>query len=210
MWIEADLTQYAAHRSGALFWVCNPGTDDLFSAWTCVRPWTEWSTIFVQHDLAPIDRSEDVVLAKVRAAIGDANVDVRIKRIRPWKITDVVAEQYRRGRLFLAGDAAHRHPPANGLGMNTSIQDVYNLVWKLALVLNGHAGSGLLDTYHAERRPEGRKIVDRAIRSVGEMLPFIEALGFRGGQTYDEAMAILDHLHGPDGEQQRRALQAAL
>ena len=210
VWIEADLTQYAAHRSGALFWVCNPGSDDLFSAWTCVRPWTEWSTIFVQHDLAAIDRSEDVVVAKVRAAIGDASIDVRIKRIRPWKISDVVAEQYRQGRLLLAGDAAHRHPPANGLGMNTSIQDAYNLVWKLVFVLTGRAGSGLLDTYHTERRPEGRKIVDRAIRSVGEMLPFIEALGFRSGQSYEEAMAVLEHLHGPDGEEQRQALFAAM
>ncbi len=210
VWIEADLAKYAAHRSGALFWVCGPGSDDVFSAWTCVQPWTEWSTIFIQHQLTPIDCSEDVVLGKVRAAIGDPDVDIRIKKISPWQISNIVAERYRRGRLFLAGDAAHRHPPANGLGMNTSIQDAYNLAWKLALVLNGRAGSGLLDTYHAERRPEGRKIVDRAIRSVGEMLPFIEALGFRGGQTYDEAIAVLDHLHGPDGEERRQALLAAL
>ena len=210
VWIEADLSKYAAHRSGALFFVCGPGSDDVFSIWTCVEPWTEWSTIFIQHGLAPIDRSEAAVLAKVRAAIGDPDVDVRIKKISSWQINNVVAEQYRQGRLFLAGDAAHRHPPANGLGMNTSIQDAYNLVWKLALVLDGRAGDGLLDTYHAERRPEGRKIVDRAIRSVGEMLPFIEALGFRGGQTYDEAMAILDHLHGPDGEERRQALLAAM
>ena len=134
-------------------------------------------------------------MAKVRAAIGDPDVDVRIKKISSWQIHHVVAEQYRRGRLFLAGDAAHRHPPANGLGINTSIQDAYNLAWKLALVLDGQAGSGLLDSYHAERRPDGRKIVDRSIRSVGEMLPFIDALGFRGDQTHDEAMAVLDHLH---------------
>ena len=210
VWIEADLRKYAAHRSGALFWVCGPGSDDVFSAWTCVRPWTEWSTIFVQHGLAESDRSEPAVMAKVRAAIGDPDVEVQIKKISSWQIHDVVAEQYRRGRLFLAGDAAHRHPPANGLGMNTSIQDPYNLVWKLALVLDGRAGPGLLDTYHAERRPEGRRIVDRAIRSVGEMLPFIEALGFRGGQTAEEAMAVLDELHGPDGEARRHALLAAL
>ncbi len=210
VWIEADLTRYAAHRSGALFFVCGPGSADVFSIWTCVEPWTEWSTIFIQHDLAPIDRSEEAVLTKVRAAIGDPNVEVRIKKVSPWQIQNVVAEQYRRGRLFLAGDAAHRHPPANGLGMNTSIQDAYNLVWKLGLVLDGRAGAGLLDTYHAERRPEGRKIVDRSIRSVGEMLPYIQALGFHGGQSYDEATAVLDHLHGPDGEARRQQLLAAM
>jgi 2,4-dichlorophenol 6-monooxygenase len=210
VWIEADLTKYAKHRSGALFFVCRPGGDDLFSIWTCVEPWTEWSTIFVQHGLTPIDRSEEAVLAKVRAAIGDPEVEVEIKKISPWQINNVVAEQYRRGRLFLAGDAAHRHPPANGLGLNTSIQDAYNLVWKLALVLGGRAGPELLDSYHAERRPEGRKVVSRSIRSVEEMVPYIEALGFRPGQTEQEALAILDRLHGPGGGTQRQALFDAM
>ena len=210
VWIEADLTKYAKHRSGALFFVCRPGSDDLFSIWTCVEPWTEWSTIFVQHGLTPIDQSEEAILSKVRAAIGDPDVEVRIKKMSPWQINDVVAEQYRQGRLFLAGDAAHRHPPANGLGLNTSIQDAYNLVWKLALVLEGRAGPDLLDTYHDERRPEGRKVVSRSIRSVEEMVPFIEALGFRPGQSEAEAAAILDHLHGPDGGQRRTALLEAI
>ena len=210
VWIEADLTEYAKHRSGALFFVCRPGGDDLFSIWTCVEPWTEWSTIFVQHGLTPIERSEEAVLPKVRAAIGDPEVEVKIKKISPWQINNVVAERYRRGRLFLAGDAAHRHPPANGLGLNTSIQDAYNLVWKLEFVLSGRAGPELLDTYHAERRPEGRKVVSRSIRSVEEMVPYIEALGFRPGQAEQDALAILDQLHGPGGGTQRQALLDAM
>ena len=210
VWIEADLTKYARHRSGALFFVCEPGGDDMFSIWTCVKPWTEWSTIFVQHGLTPIDQSDEAVLPRVRAAIGDPDVEVRIKKISPWQINNVVAEQYRRGPLFLAGDAAHRHPPANGLGMNTSIQDPYNLVWKLDLVLRGVAGPGLLDSYHAERRPEGRKIVNRSIQSVGEIVPLLMAIGFAPGQTVDEATALLDHLHGPTGGAEREKLYAAL
>ena len=63
-----------------------------------------------------------------------------------------LAERYRVGRVFLAGDAAHVHPPSGGQGLNTSIQDAYNLGWKLALVLQGHSAK-LLDTYEAERRP---------------------------------------------------------
>ena len=176
VWIEADLTEYAQHRSGALFFVCHPGSDDLFSIWTCVEPWTEWSTIFVQHGLTPIELSEEAVLPQVRAAIGDPDVDVRIKKISPWQINNVVAEQYRRGRLFLAGDAAHRHPPANGLGLNTSIQDAYNLAWKLALVLRDGPAPNCSTpiTPNADRGPQGR---DRSIRSVEEMVPYIEALG---------------------------------
>jgi bifunctional hydroxylase/dehydrase len=67
--------------------------------------------------------------------------------------------QYRRGRVLLAGDAAHIHLPAGGQGMNTSIQDAYNLGWKLAAVLRGEAPPDLLDTYHSERHEVGRQML---------------------------------------------------
>ena len=63
----------------------------------------------------------------------------------------LIAKQYRVGRVFLAGDAAHRLPPTGGFGMNTGIQDVHNLAWKLAMVINGQAEESLLDTYFTER-----------------------------------------------------------
>jgi 2,4-dichlorophenol 6-monooxygenase len=210
VWIEADLTKYTKHRSGALFFVCHPGGEDLFSIWTCVEPWTEWSTIFTRHGLGPSELSEEAVLRRVRAAIGDPSVDVKIKKISEWQFNHVVASDYRRGRLFIAGDAAHRHPPANGLGSNTSIQDSYNLAWKLALVTSGRADERLLDTYSAERQPVGRRVIDRAIRSVSEMAPFIAAVGFRPDQSCEEADATLDRLLGPDGEARRADLLAAL
>ena len=82
-----------------------------------------------------------------------------------------MAERYRVGRVFLAGDAAHHMPPTGGFGMNTGVQDVHNLAWKLAAVLHGWAGPGLLDTYEAERLPYGRAITEQAwstpARSVG-------------------------------------------
>ncbi|WP_335937257.1 FAD-dependent monooxygenase [Streptomyces sp. PTD5-9] len=67
--------------------------------------------------------------------------------------------EYRRGRVLLAGDAAHIHLPAGGQGMNTSVQDSVNLGWKLAAVLNGTAGAALLDTYHGERHEVGRRLL---------------------------------------------------
>lgn len=210
VWIEADLTAYTRHRSGALFVVCRPGSDDVFSIWTCVEPWTEWSTIFVRHGGARNDLSEEHVLPRVRAAIGDPRVAVRIKKVSEWQFNHVVAAHYRQRRLFLAGDAAHRHPPANGLGSNTSVQDAYNLAWKLALVTGGRAGDRLLDSYGAERQPVGRQVVDRANQSVMEMSTWFGALGFRPGQTEAEALALVDHLFGPAGEAQRQALLDAL
>jgi 2-polyprenyl-6-methoxyphenol hydroxylase-like FAD-dependent oxidoreductase len=78
-----------------------------------------------------------------------------------FRISLRLAEHYQRGRVFIAGDAAHIHPPTGGQGMNTGIQDVYNLAWKLALVLQGHAPSALLESYEAERRPVGADVLAR-------------------------------------------------
>jgi 2-polyprenyl-6-methoxyphenol hydroxylase-like FAD-dependent oxidoreductase len=72
-----------------------------------------------------------------------------------------LADSYRVGNVFIAGDAAHIHPPTGGQGMNTGIQDAYNLAWKLALVVHGHADERLLGSYDAERRPMGAAVVER-------------------------------------------------
>ncbi|WP_246001775.1 FAD-dependent oxidoreductase [Allorhizocola rhizosphaerae] len=81
-----------------------------------------------------------------------------------FRIKHGIVDRYREGRVFLAGDAAHLHPPAGGQGMNTGIQDSWNLGWKLAYAVRGQASAGLLDSYEAERRPAGKSIVDRAVR----------------------------------------------
>ncbi len=90
------------------------------------------------------------------------------------------------------------------------MQDTYNLAWKLALVVRGLADDGLLDTYDAERQPVGRQVVDRANQSVDEMVGWFAALGLRPDMTPDEVDARLAELYGPDGEQQRAELLAAL
>jgi 2-polyprenyl-6-methoxyphenol hydroxylase-like FAD-dependent oxidoreductase len=78
-----------------------------------------------------------------------------------FRISMRLADEYRAGNAFIAGDAAHIHPPTGGQGMNTGIQDAYNLAWKMALVLRGAAGERLLDSYNAERRPVGAEVVAR-------------------------------------------------
>jgi 2-polyprenyl-6-methoxyphenol hydroxylase-like FAD-dependent oxidoreductase len=69
------------------------------------------------------------------------------------------AESYRVGRVLLAGDAAHIHPPTGGQGLNLGVQDAFNLGWKLAAEVNGWAPEGLLDSYHAERHPVGARVL---------------------------------------------------
>jgi 2-polyprenyl-6-methoxyphenol hydroxylase-like FAD-dependent oxidoreductase len=82
-----------------------------------------------------------------------------------FRISHRIVDAYGRGRVFVAGDAAHIHPPTGAQGMNTGIQDAHNLAWKLALAVAGHAAPGLLDSYDAERRPIGEEVVGRTVRS---------------------------------------------
>ena len=79
------------------------------------------------------------------------------------------AERYRTGRVLLAGDAAHVHPPVGGQGLNLGLQDAFNLGWKLAAEVHGWAPPGLLDTYHAERHPVGADVLDTS-RAQAELL----------------------------------------
>jgi 2-polyprenyl-6-methoxyphenol hydroxylase-like FAD-dependent oxidoreductase len=82
-----------------------------------------------------------------------------------FRISHRLVNRYQRGRVYLAGDTAHIHPPTGAQGMNTGIQDAYNLGWKLALAVKGVAAPGLLDSYHAERHPVGEEVVGRTVRA---------------------------------------------
>lgn len=109
-----------------------------------------------------IKASPDKIIDHVKDLIGDASVQVRLKRLSTWSINECYAEQYSRGNAFCLGDAVHRHPPFNGLGSNTSIQDAYNLAWKIGYVSRGLASPRLLESFGEERQPVGKTIVRRA------------------------------------------------
>jgi hypothetical protein len=98
----------------------------------------------------------------VRQGTGVGDLELEVLATVPWTMQADCAERMRVGNVFLAGDAAHRMTPAGGLGMNTGIQDVHNLCWKLAAVLQGSAGPALLDTYEVERIPIARYNVNRS------------------------------------------------
>jgi putative polyketide hydroxylase len=101
----------------------------------------------------PMDAEE--AAAHVRRAIG-VDVPIRVVGTMPWSPAARVADRYRQGRAFVAGDAAHEMTPSGAFGLNVGMQDAQNLAWKLAAVLAGWAGPDLLETYDAERRPAGR------------------------------------------------------
>lgn len=103
-----------------------------------------------------------------------------------FRISMRVANRYREGNIFIAGDAAHIHPPTGGQGMNTGIQDAYNLAWKMALVIKGIAHETLLDSYNAERREEGVKVVERTLRASIKQ----DSRGFASGRLDDTQVLV--------------------
>ena len=114
------------------------------------------------------DFTDERCVAHIRKAVGAPDIDVEITGKAPWHAAERVADRYARGRVFLAGDSAHEMSPTGAFGSNTGIQDAHNLAWKLAAVLRGEAGPGLLDTYEAERRPVARATSERASARSGE------------------------------------------
>jgi putative polyketide hydroxylase len=109
-------------------------------------------------------------------AIG-APIDIEIVEIAQWQPYEQVAEQFRCGRIFLVGDSAHTMPQFKGGGANTAIASAHNLAWKLAAVLKGTAGPGLLDTYQAERHPVGRFAARQSLTGPGAS--FLELTDYR-------------------------------
>lgn len=215
VWIEADLEKYRAHRPGALFFTIQPGRDFWLGAGTfvTVRAWNEWVLIVVYDpETETIDTSEEGLRERIATVIGEPEVDVRIKGVSEWQMNHLVASTYQRGRVFLAGDAAHRHPPANGLGSNTSVQDGYNIAWKLSHVVRGLAGEALLETYDAERQPVGRQVVDRALASVKAFGQIPSVFGCRIGQTDAEGAAAIEEFFSdtPGGAESRRRLDEVI
>jgi putative polyketide hydroxylase len=114
-----------------------------------------WVTTIVLPSASdrPADPSEGEAREIIRRAVGSSEVDPDILDIATFRVSALNASRYREGRVFLAGDAAHVLPPTGGIGMNSAIQDVHNLIWKLAFVLREWADPRLLDTYQTERWP---------------------------------------------------------
>jgi hypothetical protein len=130
-------------------------------------PGEERFRIVMEAEEPPVDT--ELTLADFQAALdqrGPGNATLSDPGwITPFKVNARRAAKYRVGRAFIAGDAAHIHSPTGGLGLNTGMQDAYNLAWKLALVIRGLADPTLLDSYEAERTP----VADAVLRLAGQL-----------------------------------------
>lgn len=213
---KADLSRYVAHRPSVLYWVLQPGSNVGgigMGLVRMVRPWNEWLINWgydINEGVAHVDNAYAEGVA--RDLIGDPDIDIEITSVSTWTVNNCYAARAHKGRVFCMGDAIHRHPPSNGLGSNTSIQDSFNLAWKLAMVVRGQAGPALLDTYSDERAPVAKQIVTRANQSIEEFGPIFGALGLLDSIDPVKMQQNMDARCDDtgDAETQREAIRKAI
>jgi len=199
---KADLSRYVSHRPSILHWILNPagGFGEIgMGLLRAVRPWNEWIAGWgFDISKGKPDLSPEPALAKIRSLVGDPALECEFLAISPWYVNQAYATSYSVGRVFCGGDAVHRHPPSSGLGSNTSMQDGFNLAWKLAMVVTGHAGAALLESYSQERAPVGKQIVGRANQSRVDYAPLRECFATIGSD--DPVAAGLAKVRAPTAE----------
>ena len=208
---NADLRPWTSDRPAALYFVEQPTLRATFLTINLKDRWSFLIHSVKQYGWEPPDFTEEHCIALIRQGVGIADLPVRILGTSFWEASAHVADRYGAGRIFLAGDAAHEMPPTGGFGLNTGVQDVQNLVWKLSAVLRGHAAASLLDTYHHERQPLGRAITQAALdnslsmgrtaRQTAAKLPRSEFLNEQGlifGAVYESAAVVPDGTPAPE------------
>src|SRR5215831_11115389 len=169
IYFTADLSPYVGNKAWSLIYVNNSTLHGFFRLNRAATAGFLGVNIIGDPAIDPeaavnaaADVSESRLIELVRAGVGKPDLPVRIDGYSRWRATATVAQRMRDGRVFIAGDAAHLMPPNGGFGGNTGIHDAHNLAWKLALVIKGQAGPGLLDTYETERRPVAVFTVEQA------------------------------------------------
>ncbi len=180
--MTADLSAWAADPDVLIRWIWVPHLGAL-AVLVPMGPdhWGPQSEEWVFHLNYPHDDpralDDGKVQADMRAALGIGDHPIEIHKITRWSLEGIVASKLRIGRVFMVGDAAHRHPPTGGLGLTSAIQDAHNLAWKIAAVLDGTAGDHLLDTYDPERRSSVQRNVDRSVENALNHFAVGDALG---------------------------------
>ncbi|KAL3488357.1 FAD binding domain-containing protein [Aspergillus germanicus] len=158
---SADLSEYWDDRYFACHFI-NGESGTVFESGAIVPMGPTWGSAseewvfhfgFAMDDEARHD--ESALIPRIRELLKIPNLELKVHKISHWAIERVLADSYRKGRIFLAGDAGNRRPPTTGLGLNTAIEDSLNLAWKLAMVVKGQADESILDTYEPERRAVG-------------------------------------------------------
>lgn len=218
VYFAADLSAYADPEALLTYFISPAGQGSFAGALLALGPgeWgarsPEWSLGMAHRIGDPAGADRATVIARARHVLGLPELEMEVKAVSHWQFEGVVADRFRAGPVFLVGDAAHRHPPTGGLGLNTAIGDVSNLAWKVAAVLHGQASPELLDTYEAERMPVAARNVEHSLRNAGRHGPVAAALGLRAGMSEEEGWAEIARWaeHSAEGERRRAETAVAV
>ncbi|BCS23026.1 uncharacterized protein APUU_31251A [Aspergillus puulaauensis] len=172
---NADLRPVIGDRVGMLHWIMDPETSGFIIGYDLSGN----LVLICNFDSKkhPVDSWDEALCRKtINAAIG-RDVKYDVLSYRPWILSRKVANEYRVGRVFLAGDAAHSFPPTGGLGLNSGLGDVHNLAYKLAAVHQGWAGDAILNTYQTDRRQVALVNSEQSVKNGREIFGLLKALG---------------------------------
>jgi putative polyketide hydroxylase len=226
-YLRVDLSDFAVARGAAGMLLAPMDAGDLWLTLLNTDGRDRW-LVFRKIDSAKDERAsvptDDEVIADAKRRLG---VDRKVEVINrsSWRSAREVAERYREGRVFLAGDSAHRFLPTGGQGMNTGVADAHNLAWKLAFALTGAIDPSVLDTYDIERRPVGNNTADFQVRTgkrlnavqeridladddsfafwTHELEKHVKSVGLTLGQWYPEGVLVADETTPPTFDPER-------
>lgn len=201
---EANLRNLVGDRPGILYWITAAEVPGALIAYDIDKTWC-----FLDLAAPKVLPNKDEAREIIYEILGTTDVQISVRQVVPWTMTAQVADTYRVERVFLLGDAAHRFPPAGGLGLNTGVQDAHNLAWKLAAVMKGTAGIDLLTTYGAERRPVAQMNTDQSLKNTADLLRIFDPRNMQSPQgiegslsgMYDAVNSLglqLGFTYGPD------------
>ena len=211
--LTADLSEWATDPEVLIRWIWVPHMARLATL-VPMGParWgpdsEEWVFHMIYGAEDPRALEDAQVEADMREALGIGDHSVEIHLMTRWELMGVVASTLRVGRTFMLGDAAHRHPPTGGLGLTSATQDVHNLCWKVAAVLNGVASDALLHTYEPERRSSVQWNVDNSVESALNHLMIGDVLGLNDpARPPDECWAAVSRLWSGNARDEAFRLQ---
>ncbi|MBP2365180.1 FAD-dependent monooxygenase [Pseudonocardia parietis] len=217
----ADLSPYLPDDGCLINWFVNPdfggsiGSGYLYhlGPWDARGVSKEWvfACAFGPDDPERFD--ERGMVARIHRSLGLPDLQIDLHSISHWYIRSVVAERFRQDRCFLVGDAAHSIPPWGALGLNTGIQDVHNLAWKLAAAVRSPELEPLLHSFEVERRPVALAVAENSLANFRNHGGVVDtALGLGPATPPEQGWAALAELwsDGPAGDRKRAALNRAV
>ncbi|USQ95446.1 FAD-dependent monooxygenase [Caulobacter sp. RL271] len=173
--IKSDMTEALKRGPGVLFFVRTPTREGFFIMHQPIG-----SQVFMMRfdpEATPFESFDEAQCRAIVEEVMGCPHDFTISAIDRWAMSAQVAERYREGRVVLVGDAGHRFPPTGGLGLNTGVEDVENLIWKVAAVIRGQAGDSLIDSYETECRPVAIRNTNQSVNNHVRMREVAMAIG---------------------------------